>query len=61
MHLYAFSRSAANACAEVLDRASAALGTEIPLASAECREVRLVAPGKLMVCVSFTLPQDVLC
>jgi len=61
MHLYAFSRSAEGARDEVLARASAALGFDIRPETASCREVRLVAPGKLMVCVSFSLPQEILC
>lgn len=60
VHLYAFSKDS-DPRTDVLRRASLALGTEINEKSAVCREVRLVAPGKLMVCVSFSLPQDILC
>jgi len=61
VHLYAFSKFAGDdARADVLARASCALGCEIRAEVAKCREVRLVAPGKRMVCISFGLPQDIL-
>ena len=40
MHLYAFTKNEADPRAQVLERASAALGTDIPPASASCREVK---------------------
>ena len=45
---------------QVLGRAAAALGVDIPPEDARCRAVRLVAPGKVMVCVTFSLPRAVL-
>ena len=61
VHLYAFTRNEDDPLSDVLRRASTALGCDIEAAAASCREVRLVAPGKLMVCVSFSLPEALLC
>eukprot|EP00287_Rhodomonas_sp_CCMP768_P016483 CAMPEP_0196759594 /NCGR_PEP_ID=MMETSP1091-20130531/104781_1 /TAXON_ID=302021 /ORGANISM="Rhodomonas sp., Strain CCMP768" /LENGTH=73 /DNA_ID=CAMNT_0042108445 /DNA_START=1 /DNA_END=222 /DNA_ORIENTATION=+ len=59
VHLYAFSK-ADDAVGEILGRAEEALGSAIPRDSVSSREVRLVAPGKLMMCLTFPLPRDIL-
>jgi tRNA (guanine37-N1)-methyltransferase len=56
VHCYCFSKEA-DAQADVLRRAEAALGCALP--DAEARIVRDVAPSKLMLCVSFVLPDAV--
>ena len=55
-HCYCFS-NADDAHADVVARAEAVLGC--PLPDATSRVVRDVAPGKLMLCVSFRLPEAV--
>lgn len=56
VHCYCFSKEA-DAQADVLRRAEAALGCALP--DAEAHIVRDVAPSKLMLCASFVLPDAV--
>jgi tRNA (guanine37-N1)-methyltransferase len=56
VHCYCFSKEA-DAQGDAIRRAEAALGCALP--DAEAHIVRDVAPGKLMLCVSFVLPDAV--
>jgi hypothetical protein len=59
VHLYAFSKEQ-DAMEDVMSRADRALGVAADRKSVECREVRLVAPGKHMVCCEFMLPRSIM-
>ena len=56
LHCYCFS-SAADPRADAVARAEAVLGCALP--GAEATLVRDVAPGKMMLCLSFQLPDEV--
>ena len=56
LHCYCFS-SATDPRADAVARAEAALGCALP--GAEATLVRDVAPGKMMLCLSFELPGEV--
>ena len=59
VHLYAFSKEQ-DAMEDVMSRADMALGVTADRRSVECRDVRLVAPGKQMVCCQFPLPRSIM-
>ncbi len=56
VHCYCFSKEV-DATADAIARVEQVLGASVP--GAEAHVVRDVAPRKLMVCVSFTLPDEV--
>jgi tRNA (guanine37-N1)-methyltransferase len=56
VHCYCFSK-AADPVADVLARAEAVVGCALP--GAEAIVVRDVAPSKLMMCVSFVVPDEI--
>ena len=56
VHCYCFSK-AADPVADVLARAEAVVGCSLP--GAEAIVVRDVAPSKLMMCVSFVVPDEI--
>eukprot|EP00937_MAST-01D_sp_MAST-1D-sp2_P004686 g4686.t1 len=57
VHCYCFSAKA-NPRDDVFERVDAALGVPLDRSTATIRQVRDVAPKKLMMCISFPLPQN---
>ena len=56
VHCYCFSKET-DAAADVIGRAEAVMGCALPGATAHV--VRDVAPAKLMLCLSFTIPDEI--